>query len=211
MDGMLSHLEELLDAKNIFVRKRKQRRTHALGILMYHYGLSLRKCRTVLSGFEDVSYESIRKWYHKTDAIFSVEKCYRQVVAVDETKLKINGRLHILWAAIDTSNREVLGVWVTKGRASLEAYSFLKYILKRCVNQPKILVDGGPWYKPALNRLGLEWEHITFGLRNPIEQWFFLLKHRIKLFYRNWPYNTKIGTVQKWLNCFVSMYHFTRC
>jgi hypothetical protein len=81
--------------------------------------------------------------------------------------------------------------------ASIEAYSFLKHVLSKCINQPKILVDGGPWYKPALNRLNIEWEHITFGLRNPIEQWFFLLKHRIKRFYRNWPYNTKIGTGAK--------------
>jgi transposase-like protein len=93
---MLSHLEELLETKkNIFIRNRKQRKTRALGILMYHYGLSLRKCRTILSGFEDISHESIRKWYHRTDAIFSVEKCYREVVAVDETKLKINVRQHI--------------------------------------------------------------------------------------------------------------------
>jgi putative transposase len=211
MDGMLSHLEELLKSKNIFVRNRKQIKTRALGILMYHYGLSLRKCRTILSDFENISHESIRKWYHKTDAVFSVGKCYRETIAVDETKLKINGRLYILWAAIDTNNWEIIGVWVTKGRASIEAYSFLKHVLSKCTNQPKILVDGGPWYKPALNRLGVEWEHITFGLRNPIEQWFFLLKHRIKLFYRNWPYNAKLETVQNWLNCFVSMYHFTRC
>ncbi len=104
MDGMLPRLEELLEAKNIFVRKRKQRRTRALGILMYHYGLSLRICRTILSSFEDISHESICKWYHKTDTIFSVRKCYRETVAVDETKLKINGKLYILWAAIDTSN-----------------------------------------------------------------------------------------------------------
>lgn len=211
MDGMLSHLEELLEAKKIFVRKRKQRKTRALGILMYHYGLSLRQCKNILSGFEDISHESIRKWYHKTDTIFSVDKTYRPVIAVDETKLKINGKLYIVWAAIDTCNWEVLGIWVTKGRASIEAYSFLKHILGKCTNQPKILVDGGPWYKPALNRLGVEWEHINFGLRNPIEQWFFLLKHRIKRFYRNWPYNAKLETVQSWLNCFVSMYHFTRC
>ena len=211
MDGMLPRLEELLEAKNIFVRKRKQRRTRALGILMYNYGLSLRKYRTILLSFEDISHESIRKWYHKTYTIFSIEKCYRETVAVDETKLKINGRLYILWAAIDTNNWEIIGVWVTKGRASIEAYSFLRHVLSKCTNQPRILVDGGPWYKPALQRLGVDWKHITFGLRNPIEQWFFLLKHRIKLFYRNWPYNTKLGTVQNWLNCFVSMYHFTRC
>ena len=57
---------------------------------------------------------------------------------------------------------------VTKGRASIEAHGFLKYILRKCTNQPKILVDGGLWYKPALKRLGINWEHITFGLRNPI-------------------------------------------
>ena len=207
---MLSHLEELLEAKNIFVRNRKQIRTRALGILMYHYGLSLRRCRTILSDFEDISHErSIRKWYHRVETIFTAKTTYRETVAVDETKLKINGKLFILWAAIDTSNWEILGVWVSKGRASIEAYSFLKHIMSKCTNQPKILVDAGPWYKPAFNRLGVEWEHITFGLRNPIEQWFFLLKHRIKLFYRNWPYNTKLGTVQNWLNCFVSMYHLT--
>jgi len=211
MDGMLSHLEELLKSKNIFVRNRKQMKTRSLGILLYHYGLSLRKCRTILSSFEDISHESIRKWYHKVDTIFTVGKTYREVVAVDETKLKINGKLYILWAAIDVKTYEVLGVWVTKGRASIEAYSFLKYVLNKCVNQPKILVDGGPWYIPALERLKVEWEHVTFGLRNPIEQWFFLLKHRIKLFYRNWPYNATVDSTQQWIDCFVSMYHFTRC
>jgi transposase-like protein len=68
---------------------------------MYHYGLSLRKCKIIVSSFEDISHESIRKWYHKTDTIFSVGKCYRETVAVDETKFKINGRRDILWAAIE--------------------------------------------------------------------------------------------------------------
>ena len=83
MDRMLPRLEKLLEAKNIFVRKRKKRRTRAFGILMYHYGLSLRKCRTILSDFENISHESIRRWYHKTDTIFSVGKCYRETIAVD--------------------------------------------------------------------------------------------------------------------------------
>ena len=210
MDGMLSHLEELLRSKNIFVRNRKQMKTRSLGILLYHYGLSLRKCRTIVSSFEDISHESIRKWYHRVDTIFTLGKTYRETVAVDETKVKINGKLFILWAAIDIRTYEVLGVWVTKGRASLEAYSFLKYVLSKCTNQPKILVDGGPWYIPALQRLKVEWEHVTFGSRNPIEQWFFLLKHRIKLFYRNWPFNATVDSTQQWIDCFVSMYHFTR-
>ncbi len=211
MDGILSHIEEILEAKKVIERKRKDNKSRALGILLYHYGLSLRKCKNIVSGFESVSHETIRKWSHKTDTIFSIGKSYREVVAVDETKLKINGKLYILWAAVDVHTYEVLGVWVTKGRISIEAYSFLKYILKRCINQPKILVDGGPWYKPALNRLDVEWEHITFGLRNPVEQWFGIFKHRIKRFYRNWPHNATVDSTQQWIDCFVSMYHFMRC
>jgi len=202
---------EVLEAKKVFERKRKNMKSRALGILLYHYGLSLRKCRTIVSGFESTSHETIRKWYRKTDTIFSVEKSYRELVAVDETKVKINGKLYILWAAIDVCSYEVLGVWITKGRSSLEAHSFLRHILKKCTNQPKILVDGGPWYKPALERLKVEWEHVTFGLRNPVEQWFGIFKHRIKRFYRNWPHNATVDSTQQWIDCFVSMYHFTRC
>jgi transposase-like protein len=211
MDRILSHIEEILEAKKVFERKRKDNKSRALGILLYHYGRSLRKCKDIVSDFEPISHEAVRKWYHKTNTIFSVGKTYREVIAVDETKVKINGRLYILWAAVDVHNYEVLGVWVTKGRASIEAYSFIKHILKRCINQPKILVDGGPWYKPALKRLGVEWEHITFGLRNPVEQWFGIFKHRIKMFYRNWPYNATVDSTQQWIDCFVSMYHLTRC
>jgi len=210
MNGMLSHVVKVLEAKKIFERNRKDMKYRALGILLYHYGLSLRKCESVISSFEPVSYEAIRKWYHKADQLFTIETGYHEVIAVDETKVKINGKLYILWAAIDVENWDVLGIWVSKGRASLEAYSFLKHVLSKCENKPKILVDGGPWYKPALQRLGVEWEHITFGLRNPIEQWFFLLKHRIILFYKNWPYHSTVKVVQEWMNSFVSMYHLTR-
>ena len=207
MDGILSHIEELLEAKNVFERNRTPLRIRALGILLYHLGLSLRNCSMVLSSFEPISHESIRLWYHKSSRLFTVETQYREIIAVDETKIKINGKYHLIWAAIDINTCEVLGVWITQGRASIEAYSFLNHVLKKCINKPKILVDGGPWYKPALNRLHANWEHVTFGLRNPIEQWFGILKHRIQLFYKRWPYNASIDTAQEWLNTFVTIYH----
>ena len=106
------------------------------------------------------------------------------MIAVDEKKIKINGHQHLLWAAIDINTWEILGVWITQKYCSLESYIFLKQILKKCENDPKILIDGGPRYKPALNRLYANWEHAIFGLRNPIEQWFGILKHRIQLFYK---------------------------
>ena len=122
MNGMLSHIMEVLEAKKIFERNRTPVRIRALGILLYHLGLSLRNCSMVLSSFTVVSHESVRLWYHKSYQLFSVEKRYREVIAVDETKIKINGRQHLLWAAIDINTWEVLGVWITQGRCSLEAY-----------------------------------------------------------------------------------------
>ena len=211
MDGILSHLEELLEVKNIFERKRKKYKTKALSILLYHFGLSLRKTSLIVTSFEDISYEAIRKWYHRSKHLFYVESKHRNVIAIDETKVKINGKLYILWAAIDIENWEILGVWITKGRASIEAYSFIKHVLKKCNNIPKILVDGGPWYRPALQRLGLDYEHVTFDLKNPIEQWFGFFKHRIKRFNRNWPNNADINVVQDWVDAFVSLYHIMRC
>jgi putative transposase len=211
MDGILSHIEELLEAKNVFERNRKSLKTRALGIMLYHLGISLRNCSMTLSSFEAVSHEAVRQWYHRSQDLFCVNSCYRPLIAVDETKIKINGRWHLLWAAIDVNTWEILGVWITQGRASIEAHSFLCYVLKKCANMPKILVDGGPWYKPALERLNANWEHLTFGLRNPIEQWFGILKHRIQLFYNRWPHNATIDTAQNWINSFVSLYHLMRC
>ena len=210
MDGMLANLVNTLKNKNIFERDRKATKTRALGIMLYHLGLSLRKTRKIISSFEKVSHEAIRKWYLKAESIFSLQEKQRNAVAIDETKVKIQGEQHIVWAAIDIQNWEVLKVWISQGRSSIEAQAFIKEALKKCNNDPKIYVDGGPWYKPALNRLGLDWKHVTFGNRNPIEQWFGILKQRIKLFYNRWPHNASVETAQHWLDSFVSMYHFTR-
>jgi putative transposase len=182
-DGMLSNMEKVLEAKNIFERDRKSIKTRALGVILYHFGVSLRNTSTVISCFEPASHEAVRDWYHRAARIFQVHKAERRIIAIDETKIKINGKWRILWAAIDIENWDVLGAWISQGRSSFEAYGFIRHVLNLCENKSKILVDGGPWYPPALTRLGLEWEHLTFGLRNPIEQWFGILKHRINLFY----------------------------
>jgi len=41
----------------------------------------------------------------------------------------------------------------------------------------------GFWYKWALKRLGLKYEHETFGRRNAVEMFFFRLKERTKRFW----------------------------
>ena len=114
MDGMLSHIMKVLETKNVFERNRKKLSTRALGILLYHYGLSLRDCRTVVSSYETVSHEAIRLWYHKTSDLFKIQKGTHEIIAVDETKVRIKGRLHIIWAAIDVHTWEIEHAMVDK-------------------------------------------------------------------------------------------------
>ena len=61
MDGMLSYIEELLEVKNVFKRRRKTTKTRALGIFLYHVGVSTRNYSEVVSSFESVSHDAIRQ------------------------------------------------------------------------------------------------------------------------------------------------------
>jgi transposase-like protein len=80
----------------------------------------------------------------------------RRLVAVDETVLKVKGQICYLWAALDS-----------------------------CEGKPVIVVDRGPWYRWALDRLGITYFQETFGKRNRIERWFREMKERTKRFYNN--------------------------
>jgi len=57
--------------------------------------------------------------------------------------------------------------------------------LRACANKPLILVDGGPWYPWALERLGLQWLHLTFGDRNGVKRCFRTLKGHLRGFNLN--------------------------
>jgi putative transposase len=48
-----------------------------------------------------------------------------------------------------------------------------------------IVVDRGPWYRWALERLGLKYQYQTFGIRNAVERFFGYLKQRTRRFYNN--------------------------
>jgi Transposase and inactivated derivatives len=49
--------------------------------------------------------------------------------------------------------------------------------------------DKGPWYVSAVKELAMEWLHEAFGKRNVVERWFFYIRHRIKRFYKRFPWN----------------------
>lgn len=134
----------------------------------------------------EASREAVRIWVHKLEGlVYHGPPKKRFMVAVDETKTKLNGVWLYLWAAIDIESREVLAVYASYQRSSLNAYIFLTVVLDGCLNRPLILVDGGPWYPWALRQLNLPWIHVTFGPRSYMERWFRTLKERMRGFYNN--------------------------
>jgi transposase-like protein len=157
-------------------------------VILFIAGLSLRDLseRLCLTG---ASRESVRIWVHRFSSLFRPSNRDRRLVAVDETVLKVNGQTCYLWAAIDVDTNEILALYASRGRGLPNAIKFLKMVLRSCDGKPIVVVDRGPWYRWALERLGITYFHETFGNRNKIERWFRELKNRTKRFHNN--INTK--------------------
>ncbi len=180
---------------------------------MYMSGLSYRGM-TVASGLISASHVAVYYWVQKLKGLVHDRASrvkVRRAVAVDETKLKVNGEQLFIWAAIDVDSREVLAVDASWQRSIMNAEHVLKKALRLCQNKPLILVDKGLWYPDALKSLELSWAHVTTGLRNRIERWFRTLKERTRRFYSNFPSRKRdIKCVKLFLQTFTYWYNNLR-
>jgi transposase-like protein len=169
---------------NLFRSHRNPPLEKLYSVILFIAGLSLRDLseRLCLTG---ASRESVRIWVHRFSSLFRPSRRVRGLVAVDETVLKVNGQICYLWAAIDVDTNEILALYASRGRGIPNAIKFLKMVLRSCHGKPIVVVDRGPWYRWALERLGLTYFHETFGNRNKIERWFREMKERTKRFYNN--------------------------
>jgi transposase-like protein len=59
----------------------------------------------------------------------------------------------IIRATIDVDTKEILAIYVSWQRSNLNAYIFLRKVLKVYSNKPLTLVDSDPWYPLALSKL----------------------------------------------------------
>ena len=208
MELPIQQLIEEIKAKKVFGRNKKRVELKILSALLYFYGLSLRKTSKFISLFQQISHESVRIYYHRIKRVLKPpEKKERRLIAVDETKLKLEDEQIFVWSAIDVDTKECLFIWATDGRSSFHAYVFLKEALKYCENKPEVVVDRGFWYKWALQRLGLKYKHESFGERNAVEGFFSLLKNRTKRFFNRFPFRSSFDSVQSWLENFVRLYN----
>jgi putative transposase len=153
--------------------------------LDYMFHGSCRRVSKVLSlAFEPISKSTVHDLARKVSTVsFARGPRYRRCIAVDETKLRVKKSYVYVWSAVDVDSKELLALEASYGRSCLNALAFLKKALRMCTNKPLVLVDKGPWYRWAFERLGLEYRHERFGMRNRVERFFRYLKERTVVFH----------------------------
>lgn len=133
-------------------------------MLYIRYPLSLRNVEDLL--FErgyDISHETIRYWWNRFGPMFAAEIRKQRVSRMrgfrhwrwhlDEMFVKINGKQHYLWRAVDQEG-EILESYVTKTRDKKAALAFMKKALKRHGSPETIVTDGLRSYGAAMSELG---------------------------------------------------------
>ena len=95
----------------VFRRNKKSLDVKILSGLLYFFGLSLRKTSLFMSLFEEISHESVRKYYHRIKYILKEPKREkRKLIAIDETIVRVGDRKVFVWAAIDVETKECLAI-----------------------------------------------------------------------------------------------------
>jgi len=142
-------------------------------VWLYHrFNLSHRDIEDLLAerGIT-VSRESIRLWCIKFGAIYTrrlkrKHRGYGDTFYIDEVFVKINGRQHYLWRAVDQDG-EVVDVYLQAKRDGAAAKSFLKRLLRSYGGEPrKIVTDKLRSYGVAHRELIPETIHSTEQYEN---------------------------------------------
>ncbi|MGH2668503.1 MAG: DDE-type integrase/transposase/recombinase [bacterium] len=192
-----------LEKEGIFQRERNPNDKRALGILLYHGGLSYENAGRAVG----VSNQSIKNWYAKGAEFFqSLDKERRKRVAVDEKVIHLPDGDAYLWAAVDLEREDEgpIAIMVSQGRSSLEALAFMKKVKAMCKGRlPRIFVDGGEWYPWAFQRLGFKrWNVMSFGPRSAIERFFSQVDRRYKAFCERFPFRSTLKSLKTWMEAF---------
>jgi putative transposase len=140
--------------------------------LYYRFNLSHRDIEDLLAqrGIS-VSYESVRCWCLKFGPKYAkrLRKKHRgfgDTFFVDEVFIRIGGKQHYLWRAVDQDG-EVVDVLLQTRRNTAAAMRFFKRILKSAGGSPHTIVtDKLRSYGAAQREMGGAWEHDTSQYSN---------------------------------------------
>jgi putative transposase len=113
--------------------------------LYYRFNLSHRDIEDLLAERGvTVSYETIRLWCIKFGALYSKRlkrrhRGYGDTFFIDEVFVKINGKQHYLWRAVDQDG-EVVDVYLQAKRDGAAAKCFFKRLLRSHGDEPRKIV-----------------------------------------------------------------------
>src|SRR5690606_18355107 len=136
-----------------------------LAVMLYvRFPLSLRNVEDLLhERGVDVSHETVRFWWDRFGPVFAAEirrkrsEGMRSVSRwrwhLDEVFVKVNGKRHYLWRAVDHEG-EALESYVTKRRDKRAALRFLKKAMRRPGVAEEIVTDRLPSYRAAMRAIG---------------------------------------------------------
>ncbi len=111
----------------------------------------------------DICHETVRFWWNRFGPMFAAEIRKRRIHHhsysrwrwhLDEVFVRINGKTHYLWRAVDHEG-EVLEVFATKRRDRGAALKFLKRLMKRYGRPRKIVTDKLQSYRSAMKVIGI--------------------------------------------------------
>jgi putative transposase len=145
-------------------------------VWLYHrFCLSFRDVEELLAARGIiVSYETVRRWCLKFGQIYAklLKKSHRPMGDqwfLDEVFIKINGRLHYLWRAVDQDNN-TLEILVQAKRNKRSALKFLRKLLKSNPSPNRITTDKLRSYSAALKDTGTSIPHDTNQYSNNIAE-----------------------------------------
>jgi len=145
------------------------------------------KCEAQAARGVIVSYETIRQWYPKHSLRSWGRLCLKITTPItrklkkkqgklgdewylDEVFIKLNGKVHYLWRAVDQDGCE-LDVFVSKRRNKKAAVKFFRKLFKTQPRKPSVIItDKLPSYKAALRDIGVEIKHDTRQYANNIAE-----------------------------------------
>jgi len=113
--------------------------------LTFRFPLSYRQVEEILAARGIVvSYEAIREWCRKFGQTYASALHRRRPQPgdtwhLDEVFLKINGKMHYRWRAVD-QHGNVLDILVTSHRDTRAAKRFFRQVLKRCRYVPRMMI-----------------------------------------------------------------------
>ena len=144
--------------------------------LYFRFHLSLRDVEELLAERGvTVTYETIRAWCSKFGPIYAAGLRRRRTHPsdkwhLDEVQLKIQGKRHWLWRAVDKQGM-VLDILVQQRRDQHAAETFLRRVIETTGSEPRVVItDKLSSYRPALRRVLPNVDHRRHkGLNNRAE------------------------------------------